>query len=158
MSGGFPVRISRSSLGPTPVDRAPVVDPERQLGASTGDLIMWQLAGVNVAGDLAWCSVDSTGAFVDGGEAWDPDDDQADPVCSRLSQGIYSVVYDATYPDREGVARTVALRAAFATPQTETRGIGAVAKVQADGRTVIVTVFTTADGSYTDESFALSVK
>ena len=53
MSGGFPVRISRSSLGPTPVDRAPVVDPERQLAAATGDLIIWQLANVNVANNIA---------------------------------------------------------------------------------------------------------
>lgn len=157
MSGGFPVRISRSSLGPTPVDRAPVVDPERQLAAATGDLIMWQLAGVNVAGDIAWCVVDSTGAFVDGGEAWDPDDDQPDPACSRLSQGIYSVVYDATYPDREGSDRTIALRAGFVTPQTETRGAIGVAKVQADGRTVIVTICD-ASNSHIDVDFALAVK
>lgn len=152
----FPDRVSRSAFGPTPVDRGPIVDPERQLSAEIGALLFWQVSGAGLTADVAWCVVDDAGDFVVGGEAWDPNNDQADPACSHSGTGEYAVEYDAQYPDKDGTMRTIALRGAIATPQT-TADLHAVAEVQSSGRRILVNVFDDA-GTPTDCKFLLTVK
>lgn len=151
----FPDRVSRSAFGPTPVDRGPIVDPGRQLAAAVGDLLFWQVAGAGLTADVAWCVVDSAGAFVVGAEAWDPNQDQADPVCTQTGTGEYTVQYDAQYPDKDGVMRTIALRGAHVTQQT-TSAFTANAQVQGDGRTVFVRIFDA--GTPRNAPFLLSLK
>lgn len=152
----FPDRVSRSAFGPTPTNRGAIVDPERQLSAEIGDLLFWQVAGVGLTADVAWCVVDDAGAFVVGAEAWDPRQDQADPATVRTGPGVYQVQYDPTVPDKDGTMRTLALRAAVASPQT-TSAFFAVAEVGGDGRTVAIKVFDAA-GAPADCKFLLTVK
>jgi hypothetical protein len=144
---GFPTRPSRATFGPTPVNVAPVKDPDRYLAADIGDLMMWQISGLGVASNQAWALLDFTGpstlTFDSGGEYWDPDDDQADPTPTRNGTGDYELEYAATYPDKDGTAITTSFTAAKAFPQT-TSDYRAVASIDVDSRTVLIKIFDSA--------------
>lgn len=147
---GWPTRISRSALGPRPLkNRYPVRDHERELGAELVGLAWWQLAGLNVVGERAWALVrGADGQLLDSGEVWDPDA-LVVPTTSRTSTGIYVVEYAATYPDDQGNAITLDLRAAEAAPQTATPNTVATCNVSSS-RIVTVRVTLANTGALVD--------
>jgi hypothetical protein len=157
---GFPTVPSRASFGPTPVDVAPVRDPDRYLAADLGDLMMWQISGSGVAVSKAWALLDFTGpstlTFSAGHECWDPDDDQADPTPTRNGTGDYELAYSATYPDKDGTAITTSLIAAKPYPQT-TSDYRATAKIDVDNRTVLIKIYDSA-GSPVDCDVLVEVR
>ncbi len=114
---GFPSRISRRSLGPTLKNRYPVRDNEREIGMDTFNAAWWQIAGMNVASDIAWALLDASGVWVAGAEAWDPDGTTA-PTPAHPSTGTYTLTYAATYPDETGTEIPLTLYAAVPAPQT----------------------------------------
>lgn len=151
---GYPSRISRTALGPIYEDRRPVKDPTREVGRTWVNLVSWQVAGGSVVGPLAKVFVESDGETRWASEAWDPNGDSA-PTTTRVSPGVYQVVYAASYPDDEGTLITTALKGAAAFPQT-TSDRRAVALVAGDGRTIDVTVRDDA-GAVIDCPFLLEV-
>jgi hypothetical protein len=153
---GWPTRLSRSALGPTPQDRKPVTDPNKQLGAGIADLLFWQAAGINVVSDKAWVLLASSAASILAhSEAWNPNGGTP-PGFSRTSAGLYVVTYAATVADKDGNAVAPAIVAGKAYPQGLVALI-AVASVAGDGRTVTITI-TDHAGTATDAAVLLEVK
>lgn len=107
---GFPLRITRSALGPTPVNALPVRDPARQLdGPTIGDLMMWTISGNNVVVPVAWALIQVVGgpdwSLIASAEAWDANGALL-PAVARSGVGTGTLTYDATYPDKDGTAVT----------------------------------------------------
>lgn len=121
MALGFPIRPTRSSFGPTPVDRYPVRDPARELAADVGDLMMWQIAGLGVVAPVAWALVElaigPTVSLIASAEAWDSAGASL-PTVSRSGVGAYQVSYAATVTDKDGDSQTTNLLAATVAAQT----------------------------------------
>jgi len=119
---GFPVRSSRSDFGPKPVNTRPVRDPERDLDASIGHLLFHQVAGASAAGARAWLATDIVAgpdvAIAARGESWNPDDIQTSPytppIVARSGVGVYTVDYQAEYPDENGDLQPLVIGARFA--------------------------------------------
>ena len=151
---GFPSRISRTALGAVMVDRRPIKDPTRELGARWVNLVSWQVAGAGVVVPTAKVLVDSTGALLWAAESWDADGNYA-PTCSRVSTGVYQVVYAVEYPDDEGTLITTNLRAAKVTSQSTSIRHPAQL-VAGDARTVDITIRDSA-GAVIDCPFLLEV-
>lgn len=104
---GFPNRPVRAEFGPDPVNRRPVRDPEQELDASVGRLIMWQLSGLGLTAPRAWVDInclDPTPAVLDWAAAWDPRRELDAPVVARTGAGVYTVAFEADYPDESGAA------------------------------------------------------
>ncbi len=137
---GFPTRPSRRAFGPTFRDRAPVRQPDRDVGAAAFNLLCWQAAGAGVVGALAWALLTWDGAALSlaaGGEAWDSDG-LVVPTVARSSAGVYVVTYAATYPDADGIATTTSLCAGQATPQSASPLLATVELTNAHAATVRV--------------------
>lgn len=152
---GFPVRISRAALGLKRENRAAIVNPKNCVGADQFNLLLWQAAGNNVAGALAWISVDSAGARVGSGEAWNPDgNDLLRGTSSRTSTGIYVVTYAGSYPDMDDVDTPLALVSAKVSVRSSTAGLTAVWQLAGNVCTVKIA---TGGGTLTDAGFHLDV-
>ena len=107
---GFPLRTSRAAFGPKPVNTKPVVNPERQLGAEIGNLMMWQIAGAGLMVPTARMIFTVTGtvlALAQHTEAFQPDGGAA-PIVARTSAGLYTFVYLANYPDENAESKPLA--------------------------------------------------
>lgn len=127
----FPSRISRKALGPTYINRRPVRDTKREIGADVFNRAFWQIAGCNATVPLAWALIrGSDGALLAAAEAWDPDA-LFTPAPLRVSTGVYKLTYAAQYPNHAGQAVTLALFAAAACPQGDDDR-RAVARVEAN--------------------------
>lgn len=153
---GNPIRPARSDFGPKPVNVEPITDPEQQFDAEWGDLLLWQVSGNGLTADMAWVTCSSAGARLLNAEAWNPEGDQAPPTCARVSTGLYTVTYAATYNDKDGVARTTNLRAGKVSPMGTAFRVG-VASVAGDNRTVTVSIFIDA-ATPADSAFLLELK
>lgn len=156
--GGFPGRISRNAFGPVPKNRYPVTDPSKQMGADIGDLLFWQLSGLNMAAPRASLLIDGASATVlFCGMAWDPNQSQLAPSVARTGAGVYVVTFLASYPDKDGNPAPTALVAARAAAQGAAGApMPAGAKVRVDLRTVDVNVVTMGNVA-TDAPFWLEV-
>jgi hypothetical protein len=105
MSAGYPARVTRSDFGPQHVDEYPVENPETQRPASSGNLMAWQVAGMN--GIVPRVSLEATwnGSSFDvqhQREAWNPENDVAHPALARVSAGRYTYTLLASYLDADG--------------------------------------------------------
>lgn len=121
---GFPTRISRSAFGKRRRNRFAIMNPDECVTAETFNLLLWQLAGMNATAPIAWVLVGADGTRFASAEAWNPDgDDTLRPTTSRSSAGVYLVIYAATYPDMDDVARPLVLIAGKASPQGSTAGM-----------------------------------
>lgn len=155
---GFPIRPSRSALGPTKLDRRVVRDHARESGATEINLAWWLLAGSAGVVPQAWLYATQTGTdipvIVARQEAWNPRRDQAAPTMARTSAGLYVVTYAASYPDETGTSQTTQLYGGAPTPQSlsDLRGTALVSS----SRIVTVSIFN-AGGAATDSGFMLTV-
>lgn len=156
--GGFPVRPDRSAFGPDAVDRFAVRDPTRELAASIGNLLFWQVAGMGIvcARAVVKIAIDGLGVptIAASAEAWDPKGLYI-PTITDGGPGSYLVSYAATYPDKDGTSQTTNLEGAAAFVQT-TSDFRATAEVQANKREVEVRVRNGA-GALTDPAEVLLV-
>jgi len=113
----FPIRPSRSSFGPDPVNTRPVRDPSRELdGEKVGRLMFHQLAGLGVVSPLAWLLSDgatTTPALLAHAEAWNPNGllttPYDPPVITYDGTGLFTIDFNAQYPDHTGALQTLAL-------------------------------------------------
>lgn len=113
---GFPTKPSRSAFGPrTFVNRSPWKNPEGQLGAEQGMLMAWQIAGLGIVSGRAVVIMSSAGVLDAHGEAWDPDQELADPGVAHPGPGVYEVTYPATAPDESGTETAIVLLGAHIT-------------------------------------------
>lgn len=140
---GFPTRPSRSAFGPDPVNRTPVSDPERELGADVGRLAFWQVSGIGMTAAKTLAVVEDDGTLLANGEAWDPRRLLAGPTTDNPATGVYTLEYPATAPNEDGTSTTVALIGATATVQ-EATALFASCVVEADARTITVRVWNAA--------------
>ena len=114
----FPLRPTRSTFGPAPVDRRPVKSPSRELGAEVMGSIRDHLAGVSAVSPLAWGTVDTTSGsaeLVDAGEAWDPDA-LFEPSIAAGGTGVYTIVYPSTVTAPNGEEVSLRFRGAIVCP------------------------------------------
>lgn len=123
---GWPNRIARSSLGPTLVDKFPVVNPEHDVGAKQFNLDYWQLAGMNLTAPrvLLQVSANAGGAETQyQGIAWDPNGTLPKVTWTRTAQGIYTFsLPQAEYSDEEGNLAEVVIVGGQAIPQATFTG------------------------------------
>lgn len=102
---GFPSRILRSSLGPKLRDTRPVENPETDIPADSFEALFRQVCGMNLGVGRVHLVVSWTGSslqVVHQSEAWSPDNDQAHPVLTRVSAGIYTYEFASSYKDGAG--------------------------------------------------------
>lgn len=153
---GSPVRPSRSAFGPrTLINRGPVVDRERQLGADIGELMFWQIAGIGFASGRALVVASSAGALVAHGEAWDPDQELDAPDFSRLGTGRYEITYPATAPDETGTEVAISLLGAHITCGSSVAAHGTW-ELDVNGRTMTFWIWDAA-GNAIDSDFLATV-
>lgn len=110
----FPLRPTRSTFGPAPVDRRPVKSPSRELGAEVMGSIRDHLAGVSAVSPLAWGTVNTTSGspvLVAAGEAWDPDG-LFEPTVTSSGAGVYRVTYPSTVTAANGEVVTLRFQGA----------------------------------------------
>lgn len=114
---GFPVRPSRASFGPEPVNSRPVRDSSREFdGEKYGRLLLFQTAGLGLMSALAWvklnCQVGPV--ILARAESWNPNAatgaPYTAPIATRQAQGHYRLEYAPEYPDHTGVLRALALQ------------------------------------------------
>lgn len=155
---GFPTRPSRAAFGPVYVNRSPIRQPSRDVGADALNLLAWQTAGLGVVGERAWALLNWDGTTLTlaaSGECWDASG-LVVPAISRISAGVYVVTYEATYPDEIGAVVSTNLVAAEAFAQA-TADLRTQATVNSDHRTVNVRVRDAA-GTATDITVLLKVR
>ena len=161
MSLGFPIRPSRSALGPDPENRRKTVNPKQEMDARIARLIFWQVSGAGLMVPMARIFVPIVAGAVDANnvthaEAWNPNQDQAPPTPTRTGLGVYQVQYAETYPDMDGDAQTTALEYGIPTPQ----GLGASGQpciatiTKTDGRTFVIKTWRKDTMAADDCSFA----
>lgn len=153
---GFPVRPSRSAFGPRFFqDREPVKNPERQVGARFGALVSWQIAGLGITGGRAVAILAADGTLEAHGEAWDPDQELADPEIDHPSPGVYTIAYPASAPNEDGTQVAIALLGAHVTCQGST-ALHATWEIDPNGHEVTVHVWNAA-GAAANGGFLLTV-
>lgn len=117
---GFPLRMTRSMLGPDPINRKPVRNPEKELDAAIAKLMFWQLGGSSLLVPLAdmVCTQAGTAIPVVAShvEAFRPNADGPAPTMGRTGAGVYTFAYPATHADENATAQPLALRAGIAVP------------------------------------------
>ena len=105
---GFPNRASRLDYGPEPIDRRPVTDPEKELGAGIGRLMFYQLAGCGIMVPVAWCHLTAAAVIVSRAESWNPDAKTGAPytapTLTHPGAGQYTIEWAAQYPDHDQVS------------------------------------------------------
>lgn len=119
---GFPNRITRAALGPTPANRKPVRSAVHNLDAAVQDLALWQLSGCGIMVARVWGVAHWSGSAMvldASGEAWDPNGLWT-PLPQRAGVGDYTIEYPATVADKDGNAITTLLVATNAQPQSTT--------------------------------------
>lgn len=109
MSGGFPRRPSLDSFGPQLQDTRVIRNPGAEAGSDLLNLMRFQLAGAGLMVARAWAVIDGTGGVITlaaHAESWNPKGLTAapytPPVAVRTSTGLYTLTYQATYPDDAG--------------------------------------------------------
>jgi len=111
---GFPTRSNRSAFGPSDLeDERPVIDPKREIGASTYKLNFWQLAGLCQSSPLALlrCSVSGGVVTTDvQGLAWDADGALSAITWTYAAAGVYQFAFASTYNNELGAAIALVLR------------------------------------------------
>lgn len=127
---GFPTRHSRAAFGPTPSNKYPTRNPAKEGDAATFDLVFAMVAAASGALPLAWAILDWDGATLTLGSAFESWDQSASivPIVARSAAGIYTLTYDATYPDKDAVSIATNLRGAIVVPQTtsDLRAVGSI--------------------------------
>lgn len=113
MGIGFPRRLVRSALGPKFQNTRAVENPNSEFGDAQLNALLWNSAGMGLViyrADLvaAW----NGSAFVidHQAEAWNPENDQAHPLLTRVGTGVYRYTFAATYLDEDGIAQPVGLK------------------------------------------------
>jgi hypothetical protein len=119
-----------------------VKNPERQLGAEVGQLMFWQLAGIGIVAPRAMAVLDTAADVTAHGASWDPDRELVAPTTVKNGTGDYTITWPATAPDENGTAVAIVLVAADASPQTDSAKLFANAKIQANGRSARVKIWT----------------
>jgi hypothetical protein len=137
---GFPNRTSRAALGPKYVNKRPVRDGSKEIGAPIANTFLWNDAGMSQTCDRAWALLHIAGGVATitaAGEAWDPDAGFA-PTPAYVAPGHYRLTYPATVKDENDNDVAPNLVAAKAHPQTTSdyRGVALVS-----GGGLIVDVF-----------------
>lgn len=151
--GGFPVRPTRAAFGPTRVNEGVPVDLTKYVTAENFNLDHWQVAGCGLVVPRAWCLLSSAGAILAAAEAWDPDSASA-PTPTKGSAGIYTLTYDATYPNKDGVQQATNLL--FGLVAVQALGgdwVGVAVPQAANGRIVDIQLKTA--GTLTDAQHAV---
>lgn len=105
---GWPVRIARTTLGPTREDHDVVVDDTRFVRAFFFELEHWQVAGMNLFCPKVSALIVSN-AVSSRNEAWAPNGGGTAPTFAHVGTGHYRLTYAASYNDEEGVAQPPAL-------------------------------------------------
>lgn len=105
---GFPLRLSRDSLGPTLRDNYAADNPETDIPARAFNALFWQVAGMNAVHPVrAAAVVEYAGSVLSTiyqAEAWNPNNDVAHPVIARTGTGVYTVTFASTYLDETGAS------------------------------------------------------
>lgn len=154
---GSPVRPSRSAYGPDPVNRrGPVSDPEGELGADVGRLMLWQLAGLGLVAPRAVCLLEDNGTRLASAESWNPRGLLPNPVTAQTAPGTYKITYPSTAPDENGTPVPIVLLGAHATPQ-KAAAVSASCDIDASGLIVTVFVFDSSTGAPSDRRVLVSV-
>lgn len=105
MGVSFPNRPRRSTFGPTLEDAYPVENTKQQIGAGTFNPAFWTAAGgAQILPRASLIASYNGSVFVYSwqSEAWNPDGDQAHPVLTRQSTGLYRYTFASTYKDETG--------------------------------------------------------
>jgi hypothetical protein len=157
MSGGFPVVPSLLEFGPrTLKNEGAPLNPEKEVSAEQFNLWKWQLAGCGIAVAKAWVVVSSAGARVAAGAVWNPKGlDALHPATAQTATGIYTVTWNAEYPDEQEVDRAITLYGGMSFPQSTTANLVGVASISGTVCTVKITAGATAVA--TDAQFLLAV-
>lgn len=116
--GGFPTRASRSSLGPTYENEAPVTDPTREIDASVYNINFWQVAGISQTSPIVVIKATVSGGVVTTQEqalAWDPNSGISKISFVYEAAGIYSFAFSSQYPDERGTNVSLTLRSGLVT-------------------------------------------
>jgi hypothetical protein len=122
---GFPNRPSRDDFGPPFVDTRPIRNPATQVGQKLLELIAFQTTGLGLVAARAFVIFDATAGganppIVANAEAWNTKKSSAapylPPVIARSALGIYTVTYQATYPDEAGNAKAISILDAYGAP------------------------------------------
>jgi hypothetical protein len=161
MGAGFPTRPSRRVFGPTMKNAGDVINAETDVGAELFNLSWWQVAGLGVAGALAFVHVSSAGALVSTGQAWNPNGDVSlNPAVARTGAGVYTVTFETLYDDESGVEQPLTLTCATVSVRSSTANIVGVWDVALVAGTWVFTVKTTTanTGAAVDAAFTLEVR
>lgn len=122
---GFPLKPVRSDFGPEPVNRTPVRSPEKDLDAETiGRLIFHQLTGVGQVAALAVLIVAADGEIVFRWEAWNRERSTTGPFAPPeidVTDGVVTITYPATVPDRKGELQPLVFRGGVGNVQSDAR-------------------------------------
>lgn len=122
---GFPTRPSRNAFGPVKQNKLNIIgDPETHENAAETNLQEWQISGAGQMVPIAWFVVLTdavTPTIVDGGYAWDPNNEIALPSVVRDSAGLYTVTLPATGTDEAENEVPIVLRWGKAHAQTAAR-------------------------------------
>ena len=114
---GFPTKPTRTSFGPTYVNRYPVREPNKEIGDTIANQLFWQVAGLGVVSPIAIAQIvfDGAGAGTLGfsAEAWDSDGGSV-PTLVDVGTGIFRLEYSATVNDETGAAIALAFHSAKA--------------------------------------------
>jgi hypothetical protein len=106
---GLPTRPQLSDFGPiTLVDARPVRDPDKELGASSWNLMKHQVAGLGILSPriTAKLTIANPTLLLAHGEAWNPQlktsGNFAAPTPLYISTGLASLTYLTPVPDEAG--------------------------------------------------------
>jgi hypothetical protein len=111
---GFPLRVTRSQLGPRMRNTRPVDNPETDVGEQLLNTLMDQVAGSNVITPRASLIARWNGSAFDvahQAESWNTDGSQAHPQLARSAIGRYTYLFAPSYLDGEGNQIATALPA-----------------------------------------------
>ncbi len=159
---GFPNRPAGPAFGPTRENEEPVQNPKRELDAADMNLNFWQVAGMGLVSPRV--TLIATGSDVADplptphpyqGIAWDPKQLLPDLVVTHPGPGVYQIVFQATYPDQDGVAVATSLKGGICTPQG-TAILNATVDL-ANPLTVDITIFANDGTTPTDADFLLQL-
>jgi len=122
---GFPLRPVRSDFGPEPVNRTPVRSAEKDLDAeTTGRLMFHQLAGLGQVSPLAVLIIEADGTLSFRWEAWNRERSSTGPYAPPeidVTDGVVTITYPASVPDRTGELQPFVFRGGVANVQSDAR-------------------------------------
>jgi len=123
--GGFPIKPVRSDFGPEPVNRTPVRSPEKDLDAeTTGRLMFHQLTGLGQVAALAVLIINADGSLDFRWEAWNRERSSTGPYAPPeidVTDGVVTITYPATVPDRNGEGQPLVFRGGVANVQSDSK-------------------------------------